>query len=186
MAIRIHPKPLSHNHFDFSNRKWKRVFHQIPVKPLPTALLSSARRPSRARPKFYPIHVSTSFLPNSLKTQLPNFSTRNTTRSFRAVADLGVPISAPHATSGAPDKPAFGLLAWSSHRSRVTVFLATRHSPPATAFLIVNMIIRIAPKPLVFSANSISNRQYPRAAAELSLSFSPTSYRIPPARGVHV
>jgi hypothetical protein len=32
------------------------------------------------------------------------------------------------------------------------------------ARLIVNMIIRIAPKPFAFSANSISNRQYPRSA----------------------
>jgi hypothetical protein len=70
-----------------------------------------------------------------------------------------------------------------SRRSSSPGSLATRHlftlTPPAaagaegplaTAFLIVNMIIRIDPNPFVFITNSVSNRQYPGLSAELSIS----------------
>jgi hypothetical protein len=157
MAIRIDPKPLRINHVKISNRKWKRVFLEPPPESSNLAASNSKShsvhvpRPGRAAfrgTKFYPIHLSTSFLPNSLKTQLSNFSTRNTTRSFPAVANLGASISTP----------------------RVTVFLATRHLPLTTAFLIDNMIIRIEPKSFPFNTDSISNRQYSRGTGELSIS----------------
>jgi hypothetical protein len=56
--------------------------------------------------------------------------------------------------------------------------LATSHSSLATGFLIVNMIIRIHPKSFVFSANSISNRQYSRRSRNLTIRIL-SRFRIP-------
>jgi hypothetical protein len=60
------------------------------------------------------------------------------------------------------------------HRS-----LVTDHQSRLRAFLIVNMIIRIAPKPFVFSTYSISNRQYSGALTRLAISPLPRPARKP-------
>jgi hypothetical protein len=100
-------------------------------------------------------------------------STRNTPRPGIPVSDrkqsylIFLPETPPHCS-------AFRACESRCLLRRVGPARVTNHESRVTLVLIVNMIIRIAPKSFVFSANSISNRQYLRGLTKLPIS-RPTS-----------